>query len=131
MKMRISEKVVQAHIVQLLRSIGGIVYVMGTRRRREDFHGTMQTPGIPDVMAFLPRRPVAGIVRPILLFVECKAAGGRLRQEQLAFQSLCQDAAIEHVVGDLDDLIAWLTGRHYVTSAQFPHCRQPKASVQC
>jgi hypothetical protein len=27
---------------------------MGTTRRRGDYPGTMQTPGIPDLMAFLP-----------------------------------------------------------------------------
>lgn len=48
---RVPEKVVQAHIVQLIRSLGGRAYVLGTRRRSTDFHGTMQTPvgdGWPD-----------------------------------------------------------------------------------
>lgn len=140
---RTPEKAEQSHIVQLLRSIGGAVYVMGTHRRRDDHHGTMQTPGIPDLMAFLPiaRNLIsAGIgidddgaayergakFGPCLLFVECKAVGGRLRPEQQAFQLHCDVAKVAHVVGGLDAVIAWLTAHGYVNATQFPHYRQPR-----
>lgn len=123
---RVLEKSEQAHGVQLLRGLGGKVYVLGTHRRRGDYQGTMQTPGWPDVAAFLPPRPVGGRVRSIFLFWEAKAKGGRLRPEQEEFRALCQDALIEHVVGDLDALIAWLIARNYVHAEQFPHYRQPK-----
>jgi hypothetical protein len=45
---RIPEKVIQQQIVTLLRSIGAQVWVLGTRRKRGDYQGTMQTPGLPD-----------------------------------------------------------------------------------
>lgn len=134
-KARIPEKTVQSHIVQLLRSIGGKVWVTGTRRPRGDFQGTCMTPGLPDIVAFLPPRPyrIQGDVpyaKPALLFVECKAAGGRLRPEQQEFQGLCQDAEVAHVVGDLDSVIAWLCAHHYVTASQFPHYRQPPTAAK-
>ena len=142
-KARVPEKTEQAHIVQLLRSIGGAAYVMGTTRRRGDHPGTMQTPGIPDLMAFLPiarNRISAGFAidedgaayergqnfGPCLLFIECKAAGGKMRPEQHAFKSHCEIAKVAHLVGGLDAAIAWLTQHGYVNANQFPHYRQPK-----
>lgn len=121
------EKSVQAQGVKLLRGIGGKVYELGTHRRRGDYQGTLQSPGWPDVAAFLPTRLIAGVVRPVFLFWEAKAAGGRLRPEQAEFRALCQDALVEHVVGDLDALIAWLVARTYVKADQFPTYRQPQA----
>ncbi len=119
------EKVEQAHIVQLLRTIGGRVYVLGTRRRRGDFQGTMQSPGVPDLMAFLPARAhLAGA--PRFVFIECKATGGRLRPEQQVFRDECTSAGLAHIVGDLDAVIAWLVAAGYVTAQQFPHYRRPK-----
>jgi hypothetical protein len=133
------EKAEQAHIVQLLRSIGGAVYVLGTRRRRGDHQGTMQTPGLPDVIAFLPTREhacirlvVDGVSLPLkrlFVCVECKATGGRLRPEQRAFRDFCRDAGIQHVSGDFDAIIAWLIDFGYVQADQFPHYRQPHAAA--
>lgn len=125
----VPEKVEQAHIVQLLRSIGGRVYVMGTRRRAGDYQGTMQSEGIPDLLAFLPKRESATGQRQVLLFVECKRRGGRLRPEQQAFREFALAAELAHVVGDLDAVIAWLVSRSYVRGDQFAHYRQPQESV--
>jgi len=122
------EKAEQAHVVQLLRGLGGIVYVVGTHRKKGDYQGTMQTPGIPDVMAFMPPRVVLGVARPVFLFIECKAKGGRLSLDQDNFRRHCADALVEHVVGGLDDVIAWLVARQYVKAEQFPHYRQPQAA---
>lgn len=116
------EKVEQAHIVQLLRTIGATVYVLGTRRRSGDYQGTMQSPGIPDLLAFVPQRVRVG---QHLLFIECKAGGGRLRPEQVLFRTLCQQAGIEHVVGDLDAVIAWAIEHNYLSRDSVPHYRQP------
>lgn len=55
----IPEKSEQSQIVQLLRSLGAQVYVLGNHRRKGDFAGTMQTPGLPDLQAFMPRVPPA------------------------------------------------------------------------
>lgn len=136
---RVPEKTEQAHGVQLLEGIGGKVYVMGTRRSRgkpcpkcgefvPEGQTTRQTPGIPDVMAFLPPRPRGGDVRPIFVFWEAKASDGRESDEQVRFKELCQDALVEHVVGDYNALIAWLIARLYVKADSFSHYRQPKGS---
>jgi hypothetical protein len=124
---RVPEKIEQAHVVQLLRSIGGKVYVLGTRRRKGDFHGTMMTEGLPDVISFLPMR-TRSCQAPArrMLVVECKAVGGRLRPEQSKFRDLCQTADIAHIVGGLDAVIAWLATEGYVNANSFPHYRQPK-----
>lgn len=124
---RISEKVEQSHVVQLLRSFGCTPFIFGTRRRRGDYQGTMQSPGIADVLAFLPER--IGRVEttlPRLVFVECKAEGGRLRPEQRVFRELCLAAGVPHIVGGLDAVIAWFIERGYAQPEQFSHYRQPK-----
>lgn len=124
---RVPEKVEQQHGLQLLRSIGARVYVLGTVRRRGDYPGTMQTPGVADVFAFLPKR---GNQRRRALWWECKAAGGRRRPEQIEFQELCGETDLEHVVGTFDALIAALDGLGYVKATQFPHYRQPRPANQ-
>lgn len=123
------ESVEQAHGVQLLRSLGGRVYVSGTRRRRGDYQGTMQSEGIPDVEAFLPPPPAERsdlAALWILLKWEVKAEGGRLRPEQADYRDLCIRARIAHVVGRLDDLIAWLIERDYLKPDQVAHHHLPK-----
>lgn len=120
----IPEKTVQAHIVQLLRSLGARVYVLGVRRRRGDYQGTMMSPGIPDLMVFLPRRPPAAAGS--LLFIEVKAAGGRLRPEQTTFRALCTLAAVSYITGDLDAVVAWLMDQGYLRRDQIAWHRLPK-----
>ena len=115
-------------MIKLLRSVGGQVYVMGTTRRRGDWPGTMQTPGIPDLMAFMPSRPLVGIAHPILLFVECKADGGRIRPEQAEFRAWCQDAHVEHVLGTLDAVIQWLVKHLYVTEERWNNGEESKSA---
>ncbi len=130
MKLRVSEKVEQAHGVQLLRSLGAKVYVLGHPSPRDGrtFRGTGQTAGLPDVCAFLPAPLVDGVVDPhvlVFLWWEAKAKHGRLRPEQALFRAFCLDAALEHVVGDLDALIAWLVEWRYLSAANVPHYRHP------
>lgn len=122
---RVPEKVEQAHGVQLLRSIGGKVYVLGGHRRKGDYQGTMQTEGIADVFAFIP---VRGERRWVFLAWECKAYGGRMRPEQREFEALCTDAGITHIAGPFDVLIEWLAARGFVKADQFPHYRQPQGA---
>ena len=111
---RIPERVVQRQIVHLLRSVGAQVWVLGTTRRRGDYHGTMQTPGLPDLIAS---------VKGHMLMVECKAAGGRLRPEQRVFQQACQDCGVAHVVGGVDEVVAWLVGEGILRADALPHYR--------
>lgn len=123
------EKVEQAHGVQLLRTLGAKVYVHGTHRKRDDFQGTMQTPGTPDIEAWLPAprivpRPHAAQLRWLLKW-EVKAAGGRLSPEQREYQELCNDADVEYLVGDYNALVSWLIESGYLSSANVPHYRVP------
>lgn len=128
----------QAGIVKLLRSLGAKVYTLGTTRRSGDFMGTMQTPGLPDVIAFLPASSAltqtgassdACRATPRrLLFVEVKAPGGRLRPEQVEFREASLAANLAHVVGGLDVVVAWLIANGYLRDSQVPHDRARQES---
>ena len=106
------ERAIQAQIVRLLRSVGCQVYVLGTTRRRGDYHGTMMSPGLPDLIAFLPR--AIGV-----LFVEAKAPKGRLRPQQAAFRDAavaCMDAGkgVYYATGGLEAVLIVLAHLHLV-----------------
>lgn len=133
---RVSERAVQEQIKALIRKVGGKVWSLGTTRRGGDYQGTMQTPGFPDLCAFVPVPAFDAEGRslgrpPQLLFVEVKARGGRLRPEQIAFRDECGFAGINHVVGDLDAVIAWMLVRGVVTESSVPHYRLPKKEAPC
>jgi hypothetical protein len=129
------EKVVQAQGLTLLRTVGGQPYSLGTRRRRrEQDHGSRQTPGIPDVWAFLPapRHPrtsawTFGIALvPMGLWWEAKRAiGGRMSDAQEEFQGQCQVCGVAHVVGDLDALVAFLIAGGWLLEQNVAHYRRP------
>lgn len=110
------EKIVQQQCVALLRSLGGKVWVLGTRRAAGDHQGTRQTPGFPDVVAFL---------RGTCVFLEVKAVGGRLRPEQAEFRAAAETcgAPVFHIVGGVDDLFAWLVAQGIVKPENVPHQR--------
>ena len=116
-----TEKVEQAHGVACLRTLGAQVYVLGTSRRKGDYPGTMQTPGLPDVLAVLPS--LTGPARPTrpacLLFWEVKSERGRLRPAQAEFAALIASAfawslTVDHVTGTFDVLLSWLVREGYV-----------------
>lgn len=107
----VSEKVEQQRIVRLLRTLPAAVYTLGTTRRRTDYPGTMQSPGVPDLLCFLPRRDVYGAR---LLMIEVKTARGVLSPAQHIFREQCRLAGIAHVVGPLDAVVAWLTTEGYL-----------------
>lgn len=128
---RIPEKVVQEHVKQALRAVGATVYTIGRPPRRDATHkGTGQTPGIPDLLAHLPDSPLTNIGGmsgvPVMhahqLWVEVKAKGGRLSQEQASFRDFCELAGIAHIVGGLDDVLAYLVEYGYVKeTAHYRH----------
>jgi hypothetical protein len=124
-KARLPEKLVQSQIVNLLRSIGAAVYTLGTTRRRGDYAGTCQTAGIGDIFCLMPK-PKEGDGRACGLWVEVKAAGGRLRPEQDEFRKQCIAAGIPHVVGGVDELIAWLIAGGWLKRESVAHYREPK-----
>jgi hypothetical protein len=118
---RLLEKTEQGSGCQLLLTLGAAVYVLGTRRPKGEDQSTRQTPGISDVIAFLPR--ATGVV-----FWEVKAVGGRMSPEQVAFRTivlLCERAGlgIYHVLGGYDALIAFLVRRGLAVASQFPYYR--------
>ena len=99
------EKEIQADIVKLLETVGAAVYKIGTTRKRGDHQGTMQTPGIPDLVAF---------VNAMQLWIEVKRPGGKMSQDQRMFRWHALDAGCEHVVGGLDEVLDWLKARGVV-----------------
>ena len=119
------EKIIQQQVVNLLRSLGCGVYVLGTRRRQGDYPGTAQTPGIGDIFTFLPRRPIDDCVLPACLWLELKAPGGRRSPEQVAFGDACERSGVPYVTGGLDDVIAWLVTAGYLKPENLPHYRRP------
>jgi hypothetical protein len=112
---RVPERVVQAQIRTALLAIGAKVYTIGRPPRRDAvFKGTGQTAGIPDLFTFLPMRDGVG---PRALWIEVKSTGGRLRPEQAEFRDLCHGAGGAHIVGGLDDVLAYLQQWGYVREA--------------
>ena len=119
------EKDEQSLSVQVLQSIGAVVYQLGTRRPRgrncpkcgtfvAEHQGTCQTPGIADLVVFLPApRGAAGAVRPIL-FVEQKAIDGRFSPRQEEFRTLAEASPAAYVAGTVDDVVAFLEARGYL-----------------
>jgi hypothetical protein len=124
------EKAEQASGVTLLRSICGYdaVYVIGTKRRRGDYQGTMQSPGIPDVFAYLPAPRFHPSPFPadwlIPLWWEVKAADGTLRKQQGVFREMSRRARVNHVVGTLDALIEFLVAGYWLKAENVPHYRR-------
>jgi hypothetical protein len=114
------EKDEQADTVRLLTYMGSAVYVLGTRRPAgrpcphcgtfvRESQGTRQTPGVSDLIAFLPGTP------RLVLFIEQKRAhGGRLSPAQEHFRTIVQASTARHVSGSLDDVITWLTTHGYL-----------------
>lgn len=111
------EKAEQADGIRLLQFIGAAVYVLGTRRRRGDYQGTMQTPGIPDVHCFLPPRHGVATT-PMLQWEVKRSKGGRTSPAQLAYEQCCRSAGIHYVRGDVAALTAWLVDHGYVRVGQ-------------
>jgi hypothetical protein len=97
--------------VKLLKLCGAHVWVLGGRRRKGDFPGTMQTPGLADVYAVVPGRD--GEMWP--LWWEVKAKGGRVRPEQLEFREFNTQACIDSLIGGLDVLEQYLESLGHLT----------------
>lgn len=125
------EKDEQLGIRKLMLQIGAREYVLGTKRRKTDFHGTMQTPGIADLQFFLPeRRPTFVLYRSRrFVVVEAKREkGSRFSPEQIEYRDLCAAAGIDYIGGCLNDVIAWLVAETYLDPKNLPHYRQPAAT---
>ena len=108
------EKAEQAGTVKLLQLLGADVYVIGTHRPRgrpcpqcgtfvAEHQGTCQTPGIADLVVFLP-----GELPRRVCFIEQKRIGGTLSAEQVRFKALAEQSTALYVAGTMDDVLAWL-----------------------
>ena len=114
------EKDIQADIVTLLETVGAAVYTIGTTRKKGDHQGTMQTPGIPDLVAFVPVPAWAGGIAGVSykrktpwvqLWIEVKRPGGVLSDAQRVFRMHAREAGCEHVTGGVDEVVDWLKAR--------------------
>jgi hypothetical protein len=120
------EKAEQAAIVDLVRKTGGKAYILGNTRRKGDYPGTMQTPGIADLwleLGAVVRRQDA--LLPVGLWWEVKAQAGRVRPEQLEFEASCQRTGTPYGRGTCNDFIAWLVAQGRLRPDQVPYYRRP------
>ena len=101
------EKHEQQRIIHYARLRGAVVYVLGTRRRRSDYPGTNQTPGLPDLWMMWPGLHGGS---GISLWWEVKRQGGRRTPEQVAFGDLCSQTHTAYGYGTYDDFEAWVQG---------------------
>ena len=112
------EKEIQADIVKLLETVGAAVYRIGTKRKKGDHQGTMQTPGIPDLCAFVtfPRSQHVSehMTHCVQLWIEVKRPGEAMSEAQWEFLRNARDAGCEHLVGGVDDVLDWLKARGVV-----------------
>ena len=112
------EKEIQADIVKLLETVGAAVYKIGTTRKRGDHQGTMQTPGIPDLVAFVtvmvPLYPDGRRTYTMQLWIEVKRPGETRSEDQDAFREYALKASCEHVTGGVDEVLDWLKARGVV-----------------
>ena len=106
------EKEIQADIVKLLKTVGAAVYKIGTTRKKTDHQGTMQTSGIPDLLAFVTMR--VSWVQPVQLWIEVKRPGETRSEDQDKFRAHALKAGCEHVTGGLDEVLDWLKARGVV-----------------
>ena len=127
----VSEKTEQAHILQLMRAIGGRVYTIGRPPRHDAVHkGTGQTPGLPDVLVHLPKAPLTEgrcddeHMPAHQLWIEVKAERGRLSEAQRGFRDFCHMAGVPHVVGGLDVVMRYLATHGYINPDNVPHYRK-------
>ena len=105
------EKEIQADIVKLLETVGAAVYKIGTKRKKDDHQGTMQTPGIPDLVSFVP---VPNARYSVQLWIEVKRPAGSKTWAQRDFRLRALEAGCEHVVGGVDEVLDWLKARGVV-----------------
>lgn len=134
------ERAEQEAVKRLLAALGAKFYVAGVTRKKGDYQGTMQTPGLPDLpLVFLPRFKLGDLSDPHLMYqlvvVECKSPAaaktkwGGLSPFQREAKAYCLGAGVPYVHGDLDAIIGWLIDHSYLKPSQVPHYRlRPKAT---
>jgi hypothetical protein len=120
------EKAEQALILKLCYAAGAVKhYTLGTVRKRGDYQGTMQTPGLADLQVFFPLQPTARGMRPLrLVMIEVKREkGGRFSDAQREYRDLLERAGIDYIGGNYDAVVTWLVEHGYLSRANLPHYR--------
>jgi hypothetical protein len=118
------ERTEQGSIKNLLEQVGAIVYTLGTVRATccgicgspSTDPTTRQSPGLGDLVVYLPpprRYPARGWTQA---WIECKGRRGTLSIEQVAFRELNLRAGVAHVVGGVDEVIEYLTAGGWVNT---------------
>ena len=123
------EKHEQANGIRLIEAVGGKAYVLGTRRAMacgvcgapSTDPSTRQTPGIGDVLGFIPPSPrAASRALWTAVWIEFKGMGGGLSPEQVEFRNFCRAAGLPHVVGGLDAVMVFLEAQGWIRPAGIP-----------
>lgn len=100
------ERDVQRAVVQLFEACGGIVYSTSQGYRHEP-GGTRCTPGLPDLVVFIPRRKVC-------VFWETKrgkwAPRSKRTNEQIAFGNYCAACNQAYGFGGVEEAKTLLRG---------------------
>lgn len=124
------EKDIQSLIIALLRTIPGTdVYSLGRPAARGDVHkGTRQTPGMCDVLAFLPEAPRPRTTDGLrtaahALAIEAKRPGNKRSRDQDRFRFSALRCGLGHVTGGLDDVLAYLELQGYIRLGDVAHYR--------
>lgn len=91
------EKEVQRDVIELFESLGCHVIRTSPGRRG----GTFQTPGIPDLRVFVPRKRCA-------FWFETKAANGVQSTGQITFQRLAEACGDVYIIGGTEAAIMHL-----------------------
>jgi len=118
------ERSEQGSIRNLALQVSGVVYTLGSKRATccgtcgapSTDPTTRQTPGLADLVVFLPPPPRQATRPWTMVWVECKGRGGTLSDEQVTFRKLSQAAHVAHVVGGLDEFIAFLSAGGWVST---------------
>jgi hypothetical protein len=131
------ERAEQEAVKKLLLAMGAKFYVAGVTRKKGDYQGTMQTPGLPDLpLVFLPafklQPPPAPGTPPLMYELVCievkstaahKTKHGGLSPFQREAKAYCLGAGVPYVHGDLDAIIGWLIDHGYLKPENVPHYR--------
>jgi hypothetical protein len=93
-----SERAEYERVCSLLRQCACAVYRLSQPR------ASGQTPGVPDLLAFSPKRGLA--------FVEVKRPDGKGRQSlaQMNFEMQCRESGETYILGGVTEVANWLQG---------------------
>lgn len=140
-KRRQPERTEQAHIINLLGSVATKTYVLGTTRAKRCHEcgafsrdmSTRQTPGIGDVVTYLPRPPLpsqdgSSYPNGCEVWIEVKAPGGKPSEAQDEHAALCLARGIPHITGGLTAVVQFLVRGGWLKPENVGHYHLTKES---